>query len=764
MKKNKKWLIFGIIFISFSVFTTSVYAFSFKDIFSWVSSFFRITGYQVYGNETTTTTTLSSCPYECCIDSNYEKKVCEYPKICKDNKCIDVATTTIQTTTLLPCPYECCPKDPGYEIKECPYPKTCTRNKCIETTTIQIIPCTDSDGGKNYDVKGTAKDTYGEKTDFCQNEKDLTEYWCGPGTTEQVIWITGSVPCPYGCKDGACLPKPTPVCGNGICEDDAEKANCPQDCKIKCYQDSDCGQITTKKICDYPITSPSAKLPNVPYACTVESNYRCENPGTFDSQCISGEGRSCMPCQSGCQNGECISQTTQTETCTDSDGLNYYLKGYVEFHPDRKQAFDTCRVINSNTDYYDTYECSGDNCYVLEASCTETGTAQSAIWKCPSNICKDGACIKAEEIKEQVKCIFYNSDILAQPTSSKPYEKCYADLRPAVQVVCTSDGNVAEENGKKYLYCLADVAGEKGTKLTWKSSCGGYAYTTIDGNNEVVEFECVPSSNVAPQQISGKGFRYAYLQCYDGLEQKIPAPMSAPCQSSEFWQQQAANFCKNHCYADKSKCGVNSFSVSQECYIDAEETVSIPAVPSTESPQTPQKTQPSQPTKGMLYYFRGDDCPHCIDMDTEIGILKQKGFFNDFGAAVYNINDEISQKYEIKAVPTLILYKDGCSFRKEGFIKSDEIVNWAYQAKCEEKPILICKDSCPLDGKCYPFGYRKEGKYCSDEGVFKEQSKENAACENNFECSTNVCVDGKCISSGLIQKIMSWFRKLFGAD
>jgi thiol-disulfide isomerase/thioredoxin len=751
-------------FLCFLIFITPVYAFSFEDIVSWVSNFFGgITGFIIEVNDTTTTTLLS-CPYECCLSdqSTYEQKECLYPKNCKGNKCIDVATTTIETTTittLSPCPYECCSlKDSNYQGKACPYPKTCTEGKCVETTITQIIPCTDSDGGKNYDVKGSAKDTFGEKTDFCQNDRDLTEYYCGSGwgAIEQVIWIF-STSCPYGCNDGACLPMPAPVCGDKICQGESEKTSCPQDCYVKCNQDSDCGQITTKKICDYPTTHPEAKLSNVPYACTVESNYKCETPGTFDSRCVSGEGRSCIPCQSGCQNGECISQTTQTETCTDSDGLNYYLKGYVEFHPDKKQAFDTCRVINSNTDYYNTYECSGENCYVLESSCTDIGTAQSHIWKCPSNICKDGACIKAEEIKEQVKCIFYNSDILAHPTSAKPYEKCYADLRPAVQAVCTSDGNVAEENGKRYLYCLVDVAGEKGTKLTWKSSCGGYAYSTIDGNNEVVEFECVPSTNVTSQQIIGKGFGYAYWQCYDGIEQKVPAPGSAPCQSSEFWQQQAANFCKNHCYADKSKCGVNSFSVSQECYINAEESVSIPSIPSIEAPQT------KQPTKGMLYYFRGDDCPHCLDMDTEIGVLKQKGFFNDFGAAVYDINDEISQKYEIKVVPTLILYKDGCSFRKEGFIKSDEIINWAYQAKCEEEPILICKDSCPLDGKCYPFGFRKEGKYCSDEGTFKEQLKEDAACENNFECSTNVCVDGKCISSGFIQKIISWFKTLFGS-
>jgi len=80
----------------------------------------------------------------------------------------------------------------------------------------------------------------------------------------------------------------------------------------------------------------------------------------------------------------------------------------------------------------------------------------------------------------------------------------------------------------------------------------------------------------------------------------------------------------------------------------------------------------------------------------------------------------------------------------------------------EKEEFLFCKDSCPFEGKCYVFGYRKEGKFCSDEGLFVEQLTDDTACENNFECSTNVCVDGRCIGSGLIQRVIDWLRSLFG--
>ena len=80
----------------------------------------------------------------------------------------------------------------------------------------------------------------------------------------------------------------------------------------------------------------------------------------------------------------------------------------------------------------------------------------------------------------------------------------------------------------------------------------------------------------------------------------------------------------------------------------------------------------------------------------------------------------------------------------------------------DEEKFLICKDSCLLDGKCYPFGYRKSGEYCSDNSEFVPQLKADAACENNFECGSNVCVSGECISQSFIQKILDFFRKLFG--
>src|SRR3989338_3999239 len=70
-------------------------------------------------------------------------------------------------------------------------------------------------------------------------------------------------------------------------------------------------------------------------------------------------------------------------------------------------------------------------------------------------------------VNEQVKCVFDNSNEM---------QKCYTDDG---KFGCSGTGT-----------CIADVSGDKGKKLIWKSSCEGYGYTILDGDNEYAEFKC----------------------------------------------------------------------------------------------------------------------------------------------------------------------------------------------------------------------------------------------------------------------------------
>lgn len=88
---------------------------------------------------------------------------------------------------------------------------------------------------------------------------------------------------------------------------------------------------------------------------------------------------------------------------------------------------------------------------------------------------------------------------------------------------------------------------------------------------------------------SKNGFGNVYWQCYDSLEFKD----STSCKTSETWQAEAKKFCDGHCYADKSKCGVNTFNVSTQCKAENSET-GLPTLSPAGGP-TPIRVQPAEP-------------------------------------------------------------------------------------------------------------------------------------------------------------------------
>ena len=69
-----------------------------------------------------------------------------------------------------------------------------------------------------------------------------------------------------------------------------------------------------------------------------------------------------------------------------------------------------------------------------------------------------------------------------------------------------------------------------------------------------------------------------------------------------------------------------------------------------------------------------------------------------------------------------------------------------------------CDSGCVLNNKCYPFGYRRSGTYCSENSQFTNQIQNDGVCENNFECRSNLCVDSQCINQGIMRRFLNWFK------
>ncbi|GEM_PF-6055060 len=95
----------------------------------------------------------------------------------------------------------------------------------------------------------------------------------------------------------------------------------------------------------------------------------------------------------------------------------------------------------------------------------------------------------------------------APPQTSKPAPEDDVKKTAQEQVKCVFEGSsAAQECYSEYgkcsgsPSCAVDVKGPAGTAIIWKSTCGGYAYTTIDGSNESAKFTCQPKQETGAVQ------------------------------------------------------------------------------------------------------------------------------------------------------------------------------------------------------------------------------------------------------------------------
>ena len=89
---------------------------------------------------------------------------------------------------------------------------------------------------------------------------------------------------------------------------------------------------------------------------------------------------------------------------------------------------------------------------------------------------------------------------------------------------------------------------------------------------------------------------------------------------------------------------------------------------------------------------------------------------------------------------------------------------------------VSCDSGCSYEGKCIPVGTkikpesRKMSLYCNWEGKMVDQRVVGKTCQNDYECSTNSCMNGRCVDlqqqlqtqQNLLEKILNWLGNLFG--
>ncbi|MBI1935507.1 hypothetical protein HYS31_03625 [Candidatus Woesearchaeota archaeon] len=336
----------------------------------------------------------------------------------------------------------------------------------------------------NADQPGTCRNPNGGN--YCNQKSGVSECFCDSACTQigdccsDYKQTCNSASTVVQCGESST--NPNCVCQSGYfkeinklvtgsqivyhCVECPEPADCvaPQDgCHYEGAYDSNgcfagCGKLVCTQ-CTKDSDCPEYSCPNGGFVHAVCENQKC----TLKNDCptkkcatYTKNGQSkqfCATCGNNvCEPYEtCTSSSCTENACTADCGGLYCPK---DCDKTNKCGNGICEAGEEE------YICSSTTCPVCDPKLGEPCPAcpQSCEMKCPQDC-------STTEIKEQVKCVFQNS-------VSK--QECYSEKGS-----CTGVGT-----------CVVDVKGKKGEQVTWKSSCGGYAYTTIDGTNEHAYFSC----------------------------------------------------------------------------------------------------------------------------------------------------------------------------------------------------------------------------------------------------------------------------------
>jgi cysteine-rich repeat protein len=218
--------------------------------------------------------------------------------------------------------------------------------------------CADSDGGKNYNLQGTATKGTSKVTDYCLTDgKRVVEYYCSNNKINSVSYDCSKVG--KVCRNGAC--EKLPVCGNGIIEagEECDSSNLNgQTCISKGYAG---GTLKCSSTCKFNTTG-CYPLPNLCGNGIIEAGEECD-----DGNLNYGDG-----CDQYCN--------LEGSWCNDTDGgKNYYLKGTVHWGPINEKYFDAT----------DSCDSAGET--LLENYC-ESGDHMDTFYICPYG-CNNGACL-----------------------------------------------------------------------------------------------------------------------------------------------------------------------------------------------------------------------------------------------------------------------------------------------------------------------------------------------------------------------------------
>jgi hypothetical protein len=374
------------------------------------------------------------------------------PEGCSNGTCkeMDIADPTAET-----CPWGAiCKNSTHYAFRytTCEWasasPTECP-NGCLNGACIKGPPpgCTDTDGGKNFYVKGSRGSEGSIMEDFCWDGAKLWEGYCRYGESFGYQYI-----CPLGCSDGACI--------NSVCSDSDNGNNY----LLK--------GITTNSSANYEDVCDGDVLKE--YSCLNDEisfeNYDCEQNGYVT-----------------CLNGTCIKESESG--CTDVDGLDFNSKGNVIVNGEN--YYDRCVKSFYPTDAFGKYQTSGR--YIADFvvdSCSGTGC------KLEEKYCDSGALKTQTYDDPRVVNSRYYSGVECNDGKITQQKSCWLgdfDLLSKGEIRYLDEGNWKETRDyceENYLYEYTCEGRDFSSSSLEKVGSNLYKYSCSNLNEKGYEFEC----------------------------------------------------------------------------------------------------------------------------------------------------------------------------------------------------------------------------------------------------------------------------------
>jgi hypothetical protein len=436
---------------------------------------------------------------------------------------------------------------------------------------------------------------------------------------------------------------------------------------------------------------------------------------------------------------DCIVEGNVTLVCTDSDGgLNVLEEGRATIEGGGSQG-DWCPSENQ----------------VEEAYCTENNTYETKLMVCPSDapFCSEGACSSQKGLCEE-------SDDGVDPSNRGTVFPKYLSGHSGNTDYCQSystneplDSCSGEDCSLREFFCVEDSFSFSYKNMKCSKGCEGGVCVDVDGGEEgplnliLKEVDFDPS----PENFRGGVILIEPVFDYSGLEEGTNFFMTAKF----FDGDEEVEGCGTAVTYENQRfinavCDVNGLEANKEYLLKLELD--------SENVLNESNEYDNGIAKSIYLGRIGDRLGEGECYDSDDG----KSFYE--AGQTYD-EGELTASYDFCDGDFLMEYYCKQEQGRENYLFRDE-TRYSCPEGCNAgaciKTSFECRSGCVSEDKCFPFGFRKGKEYCSGEADWEEQKSGEGVCDNNFECNSNVCVDGECVSAGLMRRMLNWFRRLFG--